>query len=96
MISVHRCCATIFFLLECVQSFQVSRFGGTSLDFLYNNDNLPISRFGMKISRFIKKATHLYETTLEEQQCGSCMVMKSGFPSLFLCEHLYLILYQCA
>ena len=57
----------------------------------YNNENLPISRFGMKISRFIKKATHLYETTLEEQQCVSCMVMKSGFLSSFLCQHLYCI-----
>ena len=45
---------------EPMQSFQVSRFCGRSPDFLYNR--VKISRFGMKISRFIKKASHLYNT----------------------------------
>ena len=37
-----------------------SRLGGRSPDFVYNNENFPISRFGNKISRFIKKATNLH------------------------------------
>ena len=34
---------------------------------------------------------------LKEQQSSSCMTMKSGFSSYFLCEHLQftILLYQC-
>ena len=45
--------------MSCVQSFQVSRFGGRSPDCWSNNENLPISRFGMKISRFITRNSRL-------------------------------------
>ena len=62
---------------SALQSFQVSRFGGRSPDFLYyNNENLSISRL-------ITKNTHLYTTTFKEQNSSICMVMKSGFSSCF-------------
>ena len=59
---VHRCVVVIeasevesrLLSSSALQSFQVSRFGGRSPDFLYyNNENLSISRF-------ITKNTHLY------------------------------------
>ena len=49
--------------------------------------DLPISRFAMKISRFIKKNTDLY-TTLYGGEIRF-------FVFFFLGDHLYLVLYRC-
>ena len=49
-----------------IESFQVSRFGGRSPDFGYNNESIPISDLECKSPDLLQKATHLY-TTLEEQ-----------------------------
>ena len=75
-----------------VQSFQVSRFGGRSPDFLHNNENLPISRFEMKISRFIEKTKHLYSTRMKEHQDRVAVVGDEiRFFVFFLCEHVSLV-----
>ena len=71
-----------------VQSFQASRFGGRSPAFLRNNENLPTSRFGMKISRFISTVKRQFWASAVNRQFRQSSSRQNDFQFDSLVVHI--------